>query len=142
MIDEARRHEPGTSPQSASNPVRSHAPSGGSASNGVGPMRRRGLTLGSATARLLQEGTASVVAMAYSVYAVAAAEFMAAFYERLFAGDRVADAVSAGRRRLVLQQACRALDQLGDRSRALSCWGLRLQRSPAGQVPCGEEANA
>ena len=25
--------------------------------------------------------------MAYSVYAVAAAEFMAAFYERLFAGD-------------------------------------------------------
>ncbi|MGH3933136.1 MAG: CHAT domain-containing protein [Pseudonocardiaceae bacterium] len=50
--------------------------------------------------RLLQEGAASVVAMAYSVYAVAAAEFMAAFYERLFAGDRVADAISAGRRRL------------------------------------------
>jgi tetratricopeptide (TPR) repeat protein len=50
--------------------------------------------------RLLQEGAACVVAMAYSVYAVAAAEFMAAFYERLFAGDRVADAVSAGRRRL------------------------------------------
>ncbi|MGH4023492.1 MAG: CHAT domain-containing protein, partial [Pseudonocardiaceae bacterium] len=36
--------------------------------------------------RLLQEGAASVVAMAYSVYAVAAAEFMTAFYERLFAG--------------------------------------------------------
>ncbi|MGH3693749.1 MAG: tetratricopeptide repeat protein [Pseudonocardiaceae bacterium] len=50
--------------------------------------------------RLLQEGAASVVAMAYSVYAVAAAEFMAAFYERLFAGDRVSDAVSAGRARL------------------------------------------
>ncbi|MEU8530065.1 MULTISPECIES: CHAT domain-containing tetratricopeptide repeat protein [Streptomyces] len=50
--------------------------------------------------RLLQEGTAAVVAMAYSVYAVAAAEFMAAFYERLFAGDRVAEAVAAGRRRL------------------------------------------
>ncbi len=50
--------------------------------------------------RLLQEGAASVVAMAYSVYAVAAAEFMAAFYERLFAGDRVSDAVSAGRGRL------------------------------------------
>lgn len=50
--------------------------------------------------RLLQEGAASVVAMAYSVYAVAAAEFMAAFYESLFAGDRVSDAVSAGRRRL------------------------------------------
>lgn len=36
--------------------------------------------------RLLQDGAASVVAMAYNVYAVAAAEFMAAFYERLFAG--------------------------------------------------------
>jgi CHAT domain-containing protein len=47
-----------------------------------------GQDLGAAVAtRLLQEGTASVVAMAYSVYAVAAAEFMAAFYERLFAGD-------------------------------------------------------
>ncbi|MEV5975126.1 CHAT domain-containing protein [Streptomyces sp. NPDC051921] len=50
--------------------------------------------------RLLQEGTAAVVAMAYSVYAVAAAEFMTAFYERLFAGDRLVDAVAAGRRRL------------------------------------------
>ena len=39
--------------------------------------------------RLLREGVASVVAMAYSVYAVAAAEFMAAFYERLFAGGTV-----------------------------------------------------
>jgi hypothetical protein len=38
--------------------------------------------------------------MAYSVYAVAAAEFMAVFYERLFAGNRVADAVTAGRARL------------------------------------------
>jgi tetratricopeptide (TPR) repeat protein len=50
--------------------------------------------------RLLQEGAASVVAMAYNVYAVAAAEFMAAFYERLFAGDRISDAVSAGRSQL------------------------------------------
>ena len=50
--------------------------------------------------RLLQSGTASVVAMAYSVYAVAAAEFMAAFYERLFAGDTVSVAVTAGRQRL------------------------------------------
>lgn len=50
--------------------------------------------------RLLQEGVGSVVAMAYSVYAVAAAEFMAAFYERLFAGDTVIEAVGAGRRRL------------------------------------------
>ena len=40
--------------------------------------------------RLLQEGAASVVAMGYSVYAVAAAEFMAAFYEALFAGGPVA----------------------------------------------------
>ncbi|MFI6849490.1 tetratricopeptide repeat protein [Kitasatospora sp. NBC_00085] len=50
--------------------------------------------------RLLQEGTAAVVAMAYSVYAVAAAEFMAAFYERLLSGDRITEAVAAGRRRL------------------------------------------
>ncbi|TMR25543.1 tetratricopeptide repeat protein, partial [Nonomuraea zeae] len=53
--------------------------------------------------RLVQGGAASVVAMAYSVYAVAAAEFMAAFYERLFAGDRIADAVTAGRARLALR---------------------------------------
>jgi tetratricopeptide (TPR) repeat protein len=48
--------------------------------------------------RLMQEGTASVVAMSYSVYAVAAAEFMTAFYERLFAGDPVSAAVTAGRK--------------------------------------------
>lgn len=50
--------------------------------------------------RLLQEGTASVVAMAYTVYAVAAAEFMAAFYEALFAGQPVSAAVTAGRKRM------------------------------------------
>ena len=50
--------------------------------------------------RLLREGVASVVAMAYSVYAVAAAEFMAAFYERLFAGGTVSSAVTAGRRQM------------------------------------------
>ena len=50
--------------------------------------------------RLLAEGAASVVAMGYSVYAVAAAEFMAAFYERLFAGGSLTEAVGAGRRRL------------------------------------------
>jgi tetratricopeptide (TPR) repeat protein len=50
--------------------------------------------------RLLHEGVASVVAMAYSVYAVAAAEFMAAFYERLFAGGTVAAAVTAGRKQM------------------------------------------
>ncbi|MCD9902243.1 CHAT domain-containing protein [Streptomyces sp. MT29] len=52
--------------------------------------------------RLLKEGCASVVAMAYSVFAVAAAEFMTAFYARLFAGDRVTDAVTAGRAQLKL----------------------------------------
>ena len=53
-----------------------------------------------ATRLLLRRGAGSVVAMAYSVYAVAAAEFMAAFYERLFAGDTVSAAVTAGRRQL------------------------------------------
>ncbi len=50
--------------------------------------------------RLLTSGVSAVVAMAYSVYPVAAAEFMAAFYDRLFAGDSVADAVRAGRGRM------------------------------------------
>jgi tetratricopeptide (TPR) repeat protein len=50
--------------------------------------------------RLLQQGAAAVVAMAFSVYAVAAAEFMTAFYEQLFDGGQVADAVAAGRRRM------------------------------------------
>ncbi len=49
---------------------------------------------------LLRAGCAAVVAMAYSVYAVAAAEFMAAFYEALFTGASVGQAVTAGRRRL------------------------------------------
>jgi tetratricopeptide (TPR) repeat protein len=49
---------------------------------------------------LLKAGCAAVVAMAYSVYAVAAADFMAAFYESLFAGESVGQAVTAGRRRL------------------------------------------
>ncbi|MEV5721900.1 tetratricopeptide repeat protein [Amycolatopsis mediterranei] len=50
--------------------------------------------------RLLGGGASAVVAMAYSVYAVAAAEFMTAFYERLFAGDTVTGAVLAGRARM------------------------------------------
>ncbi|WP_155128472.1 CHAT domain-containing tetratricopeptide repeat protein [[Actinomadura] parvosata] len=53
--------------------------------------------------RLVRGGAASVVAMGYSVYAVAAAEFMATCYERLFAGDRIADAVTAGRAHLALR---------------------------------------
>ncbi|WP_161965261.1 CHAT domain-containing tetratricopeptide repeat protein [Ornithinimicrobium cerasi] len=50
--------------------------------------------------RLLGQGARAVVAMAYSVYATAAAEFMTAFYERLFAGDVVSAAVAAGRERM------------------------------------------
>ena len=49
---------------------------------------------------LLNAGCAAVVAMAYSVYAIAAAEFMTAFYGSLFAGATVGQAVTAGRRRL------------------------------------------
>ena len=60
-----------------------------------------GKDLGASVATaLLRVGCAAVVAMAYSVYAVAAAEFMAAFYEALFAGGSVGQAVGAGRRRL------------------------------------------
>jgi len=54
----------------------------------------------SVATRLLQGGAAAVVAMGYSVYAVAAAEFMAAFYESLFRGEPVTRAVTAGRRQL------------------------------------------
>ena len=50
--------------------------------------------------RLMQSGTAAVVAMSYSVYVRAAAEFMAAFYEALFEGEPVTRAVARGRRRL------------------------------------------
>ena len=49
---------------------------------------------------LLRAGCAAVVGMAYRVYAVAAAEFMATFYEAVFAGASVGQAVAAGRRRL------------------------------------------
>ena len=52
---------------------------------------------------LLKAGCAAVVAMAYSVYAVAAAEFMAAFYESLFTGTSVGQAATAGRKRLFAQ---------------------------------------
>ncbi|HEY6789289.1 MAG TPA: tetratricopeptide repeat protein [Trebonia sp.] len=52
----------------------------------------------SVASALLRAGCAAVVAMAYSVYAVAAAEFMAAFYESLFTGASVGQSVTAGRR--------------------------------------------
>ena len=49
---------------------------------------------------MLRAGCAAVVGMAYNVHKVAAAEFMAAFYESLFTGQNVAHAVTSGRRRL------------------------------------------
>jgi hypothetical protein len=66
---------------------------------GEAAVREAGMQAAVAT-RLLDGGAASVVAMAYSIYAVAAAEFMAEFYESLFAGRTVSEAVAAGRRRL------------------------------------------
>jgi tetratricopeptide (TPR) repeat protein len=59
-----------------------------------------GETLVDAASRLLESGVTSVVAMGYSVYAVAAAEFMIAFYDALFAGMTVSEAVMKGRKRL------------------------------------------
>ncbi|GLY25564.1 tetratricopeptide repeat protein [Micromonospora sp. NBRC 101691] len=50
--------------------------------------------------RLIAGGAVSVVAMAYTVYAVAATEFMSAFYGSLFTGRTTAEAVLAGRARL------------------------------------------
>ncbi|MBQ1048088.1 tetratricopeptide repeat protein [Micromonospora sp. C51] len=50
--------------------------------------------------RLVAGGATAVVAMAYTVYAVAAAEFMTAFYQRLFSGATVAEAVVSGRARM------------------------------------------
>jgi len=50
--------------------------------------------------RLLRAGVPSVVAMAYTVSTVGAAEFMAAFYATLFAGGMVTEAVTAGRRQM------------------------------------------
>ena len=54
--------------------------------------------------RLLESGAGSAVAMGYSIYAVTAAEFMAEFYEALFAGRTVSAAVAAGRQRLFRHQ--------------------------------------
>ncbi len=58
----------------------------------------------SVATRLLQDGAASVVAMSHSVYVVAAAAFMAVFYEALFAGKSVSEAVNAGRKALRLEK--------------------------------------
>jgi len=54
----------------------------------------------SVATRVLQDGAASVVAMSHSVYVTAAAAFMAVFYEALFAGKTVSEAVNAGRKAL------------------------------------------
>lgn len=50
---------------------------------------------------LLRAGTRSVVAMAYALYVSGAQEFLPAFYGRLFATGNVAEAVRAGRSRMV-----------------------------------------
>ncbi len=50
--------------------------------------------------RVLQSGAQAVVAMSYSVYAVAAAEFVASFYESLFHGESAQQAVRAGRQQM------------------------------------------
>lgn len=49
---------------------------------------------------LLSGGVAAVVAMSYRVYAVAAAEFMTAFYDRLLTGGTIGEAMRAGRSRM------------------------------------------
>ncbi|WP_321339464.1 tetratricopeptide repeat protein [uncultured Cohaesibacter sp.] len=54
----------------------------------------------SVATRLLEEGARSVIAMSHSVYAVAAADFMAQFYEELFKGQSMLEAVTAGRKQL------------------------------------------
>ena len=92
--------------------------------------------------RLLEGGAASVVAMGYSVYAVAAAEFMAAFYESLFAGKSVSEAVTEGRRRLFRRRerpSPKGLLPLEDwivpvhyRRAAISFAGLQQTPVPAG----------
>ncbi|MEM6944304.1 MAG: CHAT domain-containing protein, partial [Pseudomonadota bacterium] len=57
-------------------------------------------TSASVATRLLEEGVRAVVAMSHSIYAVAAAKFMAAFYDALFEGQSVVATVTCGRRRL------------------------------------------
>jgi tetratricopeptide (TPR) repeat protein len=54
---------------------------------------------------LLKAGVPSVVAMAYRVYPVAAAAFMSVFYQRLFAGAGVVEAMTAGRRQMYRHNA-------------------------------------
>jgi hypothetical protein len=58
----------------------------------------------SVATRILQDGAASVVAMSYKVYVVAAAAFMAVFYEALFARKSISEAVNDGRKTLRLEK--------------------------------------
>jgi tetratricopeptide (TPR) repeat protein len=68
-----------------------------------GPSTAAGGPEAAVVTRLIQQGAAAAVAMGYSVHAVAAAEFMAMFYEALFAGRSVAEAVQQGRRQMQLK---------------------------------------
>jgi tetratricopeptide (TPR) repeat protein len=52
---------------------------------------------------LLRAGVRSVAAMSYSLYVSAAREFLPAFYRRLFESGAIAEAVRAGRQRLLEQ---------------------------------------
>ena len=53
---------------------------------------------------LLSGGISAVVAMSYRVYAVAAAEFMTALYDRLLSGGTIGEAVRAGRSHMARHQ--------------------------------------
>jgi len=58
----------------------------------------------SVAAALLEAGTRSVVAMAYSLYVSGAQEFLPEFYRSLFASGNVAEGMRAGRRRMFREQ--------------------------------------
>ena len=69
---------------------------------------------------LLQQGAAVVAAMAFSVYAVADAEFMTVFYPRLFTGGQVADADAAGRQRLLAMSPAKSVKFIKERSHGMT----------------------
>jgi hypothetical protein len=62
--------------------------------------RRADNPFASVAAALLRAGMCGVVAMAYSLYVSAAQQFLPAFYQRLFDGHSLAQAVRAGRQQL------------------------------------------
>ncbi|HEY0014844.1 MAG TPA: tetratricopeptide repeat protein [Longimicrobium sp.] len=65
-----------------------------------GTLTNAGAVEAAVATRVLRAGAAAVVAMGYSIYVAAAAEFMAAFYESLFNGESVEEAMRSGRRRM------------------------------------------